>query len=260
MNIYLFNFPKRPNSTKRPADLSAGTLYACTLIEDTSILTPRIEIKAPVNDIVYDKNYAYIPDLGRYYFITDIVYTIGLWEITLDVDVLATYKDTIGASTQYVLRSASEYNGEVIDSAYPANTDPDVEIVTSTSTIFGSNPQPYYIVGIIGGLGTFTGSPDISALYADAYNGSVVYYMLEPNQLYELVMSMLESVDLYQIDATEISKPLQRQLINPIQYIHSIKCVPVEPEYSSDFVAVNFFAGFNLIPIKSYTPPTPPPP
>ena len=37
-NVTLYSFTKRENSTKRP--ISGGTDYACTLIENTSLMDP----------------------------------------------------------------------------------------------------------------------------------------------------------------------------------------------------------------------------
>lgn len=41
-------------------------------------------------------NYAYIPEFGRYYFISDMVHVSkGLWRISMQVDVLESFKNYI---------------------------------------------------------------------------------------------------------------------------------------------------------------------
>ena len=70
-------------------------------------------------------NYAYISDFGRYYFINDITYDKGIWVMTLNVDVLATYKTTIGSTSTYLLRSSYLYNPRIIDTVQELHIDAD---------------------------------------------------------------------------------------------------------------------------------------
>jgi hypothetical protein len=64
------------------------------LREQCSVTNPVIKIEQSVNLSLY--NYAYIEDFGRYYYITDIkTLRNNLWELSLDIDVLMTYKNDI---------------------------------------------------------------------------------------------------------------------------------------------------------------------
>ena len=65
--VHLYSFTKRENSTKRPS--SGGTTYNCVLIDETSLMNPVFKLDIGSNPI--GKNYAYVPDFDRYYFITD---------------------------------------------------------------------------------------------------------------------------------------------------------------------------------------------
>lgn len=68
--------------------------YECLLKEDTSIVKPTILIGNVEN--LSACNYMYIPALGRYYYIDNIVsVNNGLWAVSGHVDVLETYKDKI---------------------------------------------------------------------------------------------------------------------------------------------------------------------
>lgn len=124
MKVILYGFSKRENSTSRP---SGGSSFNVRLKENCSIISPSLLFEADNNVVKY--NYAYIPDFNRYYFISSWT-TEGnkLWRADLTVDVLATYRNEIGNSTQYVVRSASRYNGEILDELYPATAD--VETIT----------------------------------------------------------------------------------------------------------------------------------
>ena len=255
MQINLFSFNKKPNSTKRPT--GNGDQYECVLLDECSVQTPTIKLKRPSDKTFINKNYAYIPSFNRYYYVTNVRFGLGVWYLDLMVDVLATARDIIGASTQYVNRSAYEFDTYIVDRAYPTTTELQYECAhDSTKTIFGDavNLVPWFIVGIIGGMSE--GSAHV--IGNNVYDGSVVFYALTQSQMYELMLSLMRSVDMYQISVSEISQNLQKQLINPIQYIHSIKCIPFEPNYISDYSATGFYAGFNLMEInklEEYTPP-----
>lgn len=64
------------------------------LRNQTSVLNPSIRIESADNISTY--NYAYIPEFGRYYYITDIVSVrTNCWVVSLRCDVLMSYKDEI---------------------------------------------------------------------------------------------------------------------------------------------------------------------
>lgn len=116
--IKLYNFNKKSNSTKRPLS-SAGVSFSCNMKSVSSILNPVVDIvdKTGQNKIpLY--NYAYIQEFKRYYFITDITYDIGIWTLTLSVDVLTSFRTDILNSNQYVLRSSNLYDPDIVDTLY----------------------------------------------------------------------------------------------------------------------------------------------
>lgn len=134
MNIVFYKFTKKENSTARPQ--SGGFSISGILNENTSIISPSISIKFGVDITEY--NYAYIPDFKRFYKIVSWGYALGLWRCDLYVDVLASFKPEIGAMNNYVLRSASAHNGNIIDGLYP--TTPQTSIVQSSAdSIFTEN-------------------------------------------------------------------------------------------------------------------------
>lgn len=261
INITIYNFAKKINSTARPS--SGGQLFSCELIENTSILSPMIRLNlsaggfSPVN-----KNYSYISDFGRYYFITDWVYELGTWVAYLAIDTLATARTEIGASTQYVQRSSHSFDGNIVDTAYPTKTDYSVVLCRAEKdetygvpkTIFGVKPLPCFIVGIIGGVSAsvFPIVPEIQDART-IFNGSVVYYVLRPSQMRQLYEMLMDDIDMYNIDASEISKALQKQLINPLQYIHSVKMLPCTPTriVSHQIAGVDFGFDTWYIPFQS---------
>lgn len=128
MTINFYTFAKELNSTARPAD--AGTSYDVEIKEGSGVLRPYIRLKYTGGSPAI-WNYAYIPAFGRYYYVGEWTYNERQWSTTLTVDYMASWRDQIGASSQYVTRSASEYDEDVIDGLYPAKAVPAVENQTS---------------------------------------------------------------------------------------------------------------------------------
>ena len=142
MDIVFYKFTKKENSTARPQ--GRGFAVAGILNENTSIISPSLSIKFGVDITGY--NYAYIPDFKRFYKIVSWGYALGLWRCDLYVDALASYKPEIGAMNSYILRSASESNGNIIDGLYP--TTPQTGILESTAeSVFNANQFIIHYVG-----------------------------------------------------------------------------------------------------------------
>lgn len=82
------------------------------LRDGCSLIDPVIEIQASSPGFhLNHSNYIYIPDFGRYYYITNIISThFPLWEIHCHVDVLMSYAEQIKAQTAVVARQESTYN------------------------------------------------------------------------------------------------------------------------------------------------------
>ena len=130
--IYAGNVSKRKNSTLQPT-LSAS--FDVLLKTPTSLHTPTFTINAG------SFNYNYLKWGDRYYFVTDVVSrNNNLWEVTAVVDVLATYKADILASTQYVSYSA---NGNDIWL-------PDNRIATDENIIVTKNAATVPLFSLIG--------------------------------------------------------------------------------------------------------------
>ena len=79
-----------------------------TLKTETSIIRPEIFIEME-NPSGY--NYAYIPEFNRYYFINDITSVNNdLWRISMNVDVLESFKDEILSQNCIVEKSTVDFD------------------------------------------------------------------------------------------------------------------------------------------------------
>jgi hypothetical protein len=85
--------------------------YATGVLKDrANILDPVIVIESALtDDIIKRTNYAYIAEFGRWYYVTTITSVLnGLWEISMHVDVLYTYKDQIREQQGIVARQQND--------------------------------------------------------------------------------------------------------------------------------------------------------
>lgn len=97
----------------------------------------KLDMVANINSLL-DVNYAYIPDLGRYYYIDAItMVTNKIMNIDCSVDVLMTYADEIGELSAYVARNENDYNVDIQDQEMPMKAESNFEISSiSTSALF----------------------------------------------------------------------------------------------------------------------------
>ena len=214
IDVNFYTFYKKPNSTKQPD--GTGTTYKCNLIEPTSFTSPDIALIVPEKPTAF--NYAYIQEFSRYYFIQDWAYSAGLWRASLSVDVLASYKDSIGSQKQYVLRSAAKSDGKIVDTMYPTKNSP-TTVFSYSADIGGDNPfksnfsEGRYIVGII--------NSDSGAI------GCVSYYVFTNAQFRAFCNVLMGTVDWAYTGIEEIGEELTKVLFNPFQYVASCMWLPV---------------------------------
>lgn len=208
--VTLYNFSKNENSTKRP---TGGNSFNCVIKNASGVVSPvmSFNFSNSVNPSSY--NYAYIASFGRYYYITEWTYAEGLWHASMTCDVLASYKDEIGASSLYMLRASAESDGKIIDNKYPATYDISVSTTTGSSPWATRLSDGTYIVGVIGN--------DVNS------QGAVSYYTFTQSQFNAFCAMLFESPDWLNMDITEISNELTQVMFNPFQYIVSCIWIPV---------------------------------
>ena len=111
------------------------------------------------DEVVFDSqfsflgiNYAYIPELKRYYFITDIVAVNNtLWELTMHCDVLMSFKDEIYNVDGYVSRNEFSYNKDLVDNERAFNNGEEVEFTTIDNNVFDGDSitGKYYVTSLV---------------------------------------------------------------------------------------------------------------
>lgn len=182
-NVTFYSFSKKLNSTKRPGTSIPSTTYNCDIKDSSKVTTPVLLMSYDFNDKINSLyNYCYIDIWKRYYFIKNFRYNSGLWEISLGVDVLATWKTYIGNSSQYIARSASKNNDDkyIDDLLIPTwHTDRQPQGYFSQS-FFGNNPGGSYVLGVKGP------QPASNA-------GAITYYTLTQTGMNKVIETLCDS-------------------------------------------------------------------
>lgn len=149
MQISLGTFAKRRNSTKQPTSFT-DVRTNVKLKEGTSEDRPTFIL---TGDLF---GYNYVIWGTKYYFIDEIrSLHNGLTEVSCVLDVLATYKADILASTQYVCYSSQAGNAWLADTRIPVLKS--TVVSKSTAAMSGLfNTNGFYVLSIVGKLGCVT--------------------------------------------------------------------------------------------------------
>lgn len=224
--IRLYNFNKKPNSTAVP--VIAGSQYNCTMKTVSSLLSPVIDIAdTKGTGAIPLFNYAYIADFGRYYFIDDVSWSQGIWSLSMHVDVLASFKEDIENSRQYVIRSASDSNPYIPDTAYQTYIDTngsyDSETLSESVKRYNSTTLTWENVSYFNR--SVSNGAVCVGIVSGAANG-VTHYIMPVSTFQELLQKAFAVVP---SDMTDVSSGLANAIFDPVQYITYCRWFPVLP-------------------------------
>ena len=139
--IYFGSVSKRKNSTLQP---TLSSSYDCIIKQPCSIDNPTFVIQ----DSSFSMAFNYAKWDNTYYFIDSIVSVRNdIWEVSCVIDVLATYKTEILASTQYVCYSSIAGNTWLADTRIPVLKSTTVSKATASMGIFNTNG--FYVLSVI---------------------------------------------------------------------------------------------------------------
>lgn len=156
-------FSKRRNSTKQSSGL--GDQRTVQLKDGTSIDNPTFIITG--NN--FNHNYAYWD--GRYYFVDNIVSLHNnLTEVSCVIDVLATYKSEILASTQFVCYSSVSGGAWLADTRIPVLKSTTAS--KSTAALGFINTAGFYVLSVVGG-DTGVGGCEVFAVNKSTLNALI---------------------------------------------------------------------------------------
>lgn len=256
MDVYLVGFNKKSNSTAQPT-LTGITPFSCKLKAPCSIMQPVLQFNFSDawKNALYSMNYAYIPDFHRYYKVVNWTYNGALAECALKVDVLASFKSSITASTQYVLRSYSSYDGYIKDTKYPVKAGAPTIVAGKIGLLdaYQENPlQPPVIGGVrLNGcfvVGIISDEPSIT--------GCVSYYVMSDTQLAEFMTGLFTLSTQWGGGGQDLADGLKKAITDPMQYVISCTWLPYTV---TDFVnaslvtqIVNVPVGYDTVTVSTY--------
>lgn len=232
MDVYFIAFSKKQNSTAQATFSSPAN--DCRLKAPCSVLHPVLELLGNFStySAVIQANYAYIPDFHRYYFVTNWTFDDNLLVCTLEVDVLATYKTAIKASTQYVLRSAYSYNTDIPDAKYPVLSAMPQKTLGSVENPLqpsSSSDSGCIVIGVI--------SKGASTV------GAVSYYVMSPLTFISFCLQMFNLSVSWGSD-TSIADGAKKAITDPFQYVVTSMWFPYN---TSDFTSRSLVSGVSSI-------------
>ena len=229
VSVYLLNFTKNHKSTAQP-NLTGLTPISAKLKTPCSIIRPVLEISGtPSTLATYAQyNYAYISPFNTHYFITNTVFNGTLVILYLEEDFLATWKTAIEGSTQYVLRSASNYDGTIKDTKYPikaVNPNHSITYGDQRSNPLQPAPTSYgvFVVGVVSKGGSLS--------------GCVSYYAMSYLVFIDFMLKLFNLTTQWGSGGTDLADGLKKAITDPMQYVVSCLWYP----YSvNDFVTRGF--------------------
>lgn len=121
MNIKFYTNLSEKNAINKNITLLND--FAGVLREESSIIDPIIVVES-LSDLA-NCNYAYIPDFGRHYFVTNIkCVRNSYYQVSMHVDVLMTYKDQILANNAIIERNETQYDLKINDGLFKTQQNP----------------------------------------------------------------------------------------------------------------------------------------
>lgn len=197
-------FEKRRNSTKQP---SGGNDLSVVLKNPCSVMNPVFTITG------FDTTWNYIKWGARYYYVDDIVIehnNIASYHCTLDV--MATFRGDILGSTQYVTRNANTYQPYLADKKYPALNGVVMDETLLSTWDLPLNQTGTYVVGVV--------NPEAT--------GGVQYCTFGAGgNRFSLFMQYLFGESWLDGELEDIPISIQKELVNPFQYIVSCMWFPL---------------------------------
>lgn len=134
--IKTYNYSGETSRVDKTDYLTPISTLSGALRGEASLLNFNVLIQS---DTVPNFNYCYIDKFKRYYYVTEPVSVRqNLWEMTMQVDALMTYKDSLLKCEGYIDRNEYIQNKMIIDNNRAIMQGADFEEDTITNELFGS--------------------------------------------------------------------------------------------------------------------------
>lgn len=155
MNITLYN--TTDDKRKLNKVLTSDITLDCSFYDSCNILSPKILLE--YNSSVFSKNYCYIPEFYRYYFIKNATVDAG-GRIILecDIDPLYTYRSAISLLNVTVTRNENAGRTFLVDPLWTFSTKRNIDVKVFENTPFNirdaSGQSANFVLVMGGGYGS----------------------------------------------------------------------------------------------------------
>lgn len=236
MTIKLYNYTGDAIVVNKTGWLTNATLLASldgVLKDNTSVTDPSIIIEYGSMPAA---NYAYIADLGRYYFINQITaLSATLWRLDMHVDVLMSYKGVKNGSSStgiyglsaFVDRYVGSDSDYLIENAYPIKGNATITRTTGTTAsswkgstgFMSSTPTDYHYLMLFNGYTVYNNTmypPSLGIAHVAMTYDRMVEVMKAINESYN---SAGNPVAAYIASLNYIPMPMTMDLNNGVDTI-----------------------------------------
>lgn len=139
--ITFYNNTAETNRVDKTNYLTLVSEISGNLREETSLTDLVITIQ---QSEVPTFNYAFIKSFNRYYYVTDIASVrSNLWEISLSVDVLMTYKEALLNCTGFIDRNEFELSPFIVDNKRALEVGQEISTDFVTNSTFQFRPTSF---------------------------------------------------------------------------------------------------------------------
>lgn len=148
MNITLYTNSDDPLVANKT--LTGGASITGTFRATADVLRPTFTVSA--SSVLSTHNYAYIPDFGRYYYITAKRFiTSDLLELSLYVDVRRTFQLELKLNSGVVSRNKDNYDMYLPDGMIPVGAHKTTNVYKFADTPFKGGNDNRVVMLVLGG-------------------------------------------------------------------------------------------------------------
>lgn len=126
--------------------LTTVSTQSVNLKDTTNILNPTFILRLST---LPDFNYITATPLKRSYFVKEVIFNGGVWEISCECDVLSTYKTEIRANKAIIKRQENKWNLYYNDGSFRTYQNPHI-VTKSFPSGFDTNTNSF-ILAVAGG-------------------------------------------------------------------------------------------------------------
>lgn len=223
--VNLYEFKKRTNSSLRPS--GNGYAMSCEAHDPLDIMAP-VMVFNTLTPFPY--NYMYVPAWERYYWIDNWTHDQGLWYAHCSIDPLASWRNEIGNMTEYVLRSAYDFDSEIMDTTYPLQAETVVTRNYFEDWSVSADAAGCHVVGVVGGNGLV----EYYYITNIAEFGAYMFGDDNTHPLWDSVIADDPGV------VAETTPTFMKAQFNPLQYVVSCVWFPIDVPHANTPTPVKF--------------------